>query len=491
MRILLINPALELSSGEVLNIIAPLGLGYLAAVLEKDKHEVKILDMPALSWKKPIKLKKRNRTIFRYSPSDEFLENFLTEFNPQLVGISNLVSPTEQETMEVADKIKKILPKTKVVVGGSNASVRHDYFIQNKNIDFVVVGEGEFTLRELVKMLPKERFDTILGLVYKDKNSKVKINASRPLIADLDTLPFPAWHLLPMSEYLRYHGAGVFVKRKRVATMIASRGCPNSCSFCTNEKIWTRKWRSRSVENVMAEVKTLKKLYKTEEIQFVDNNISVRKEPFMKLCRLLKKEKLSWLPSGGIAVSTLDQNVVKIMAESGCYALQFGIEHGDLGIQKRIGKIVPLESTKNIVQACHEYGIWAHGNFIVGLPGETKDTAYKSLEYAIHADLDSISFFTALPLPGSKVYREVIGDKKIDPNDLRFYVSKAKCSELSNNQIRKIIKNSFQKFILYRIKKELNPLIIWQRIRRVKSFDDVRFYFVMFKRFVKIQTEAI
>jgi len=489
MKVLLINPALELQSGEVINIIAPLGLAYIAAVLEKDKHQVKILDLPALSWKNPLKIKKGKKIISRYSPGENFIVEFLLQFSPDIVGISNLVSPTEEETIKLAGKIKKFLPQTKVVVGGSNASVRSEQFIKDPNIDFVVVGEGELTMKELLRKLSKKEFSHILGLVYKTQKGTIKINSPRPFIKDLSLLPFPAWHLLPMEEYFHYHSSGVFIKKERVATMIASRGCPNACSFCTNRKIWGSQWRSRSVSNVISEIRALKKLYRVQEIQFLDNNISVNRDLFTKLCLALKKEKIVWNPSGGMAVLTINSELIKLMAESGCYVVQFGIEHGDPQMQKRIGKIVPLEATKKLVEACHQNGIWTHGNFVVGLPGETMKTAYKSLEYAIAADLDSLSFFTALPLPGSKVFEEVIGNKKVDPDDLRFYVSKARCSQLSNSQINKIITTSFRKFLLFRIKRELNPGRFFRRIKLIRSRDDLRFYWITLGRFIQISTK--
>lgn len=488
MKVLLINPAIEVQAGEVINIIAPLGLAYIAAVLEKNRNRVKILDFPALSWKNPIKIKRGKKIIFRYSPTDDFLKEFLLNFRPKIVGISNLVSPTEGETLKLAAKIKRFLPETKIVIGGSNASVRPEVFIKNSDIDFVIVGEGEETMSELVKKLAGKKYRNILGLIYKGEKGKVRINPPRQLMKNLDKLPFPAWHLLPMEEYLHWHPAGVFIKKERAATMIASRGCPSGCSFCTNEKIWGRLWRPRSVANIIAEVRALKKNYKIEEIQFVDNNISVRKDYFIRLCRALKKEKIAWDPSGGVAVLTLDPFLIKLMAESGCYVLQFGIEHGDPEMQRRIGKIVPLQATRKLVDACRRFGIWTHGNFVVGLPGETEETAYRSLDYAIKADLDSISFFTALPLPGSRVYDQVIGKKKINPDDLRFYVSKARCSGLSNTQIRQIIKTSFRKFLSFRLKKELDPVNVLRRISQIRSFADLRFYFIMARRFIQIET---
>lgn len=488
MKILLISPPIEIlkEKGEFISIIAPLGLAYLAAVLEKEGHEVKILDCLALSARNPTKIKRGKHIFIRYSPPNSFIKKYIKDFQPSLVGISNLISPTEQETIKLAKTIKKIFPNTLTVLGGSNATSRAGFFIKIPEIDFVVSGEGEETLSELIKQIPNKKYNNIKGLTYKDSRGKVSFNPPRPFIQDLDKLPFPAWHLLPMEEYLNHQPAGIFVKRKRTITMITSRGCPNACLFCTNESMWGRVWRKRSVENVMKEIHILINTYKAQEIQFIDNNISVLKDRFINLCHALKKEKITWIPSGGIAVLTIDPNVIKLMAESGCYAIQLGIEHGDLDMQKRIGKIVPLEATKKLVRACHKYGIWTHGNFVLGLPGETVDSAQKSLEYAINADVDSVSFFTALPTPGSRLFDQ-LDFKKIDLKGLRFYISDAQCSDLPPAVLKNMIKDFFRKFLVFKIKRELNPINLFTRISQLRSFDDIRFYFIMLKRFTEIE----
>ena len=269
--------------------------------------------------------------------------------------------------------------------------------------------------------------------------------------------------------------------------MITSRGCPNGCIFCTNAAIWGRLWRPRSVENVTREIKALKNLYRIEEIQFVDNNISVLKDRYIKLCRVLKKEQLPWLPSGGLAVLTLNPQIIKLMAQSGCYAVQFGIEHGDPEMQKKIGKIVPLKATKKLTDACHRYGIWTHGNFILGLPGETEESARRSLEYAMKADLDSVSFFTALPLPGSKLFEIVNKNKKIDLAGLKFYTSNTQCSDIPPRKIKTMIKTFFKEFLLFKIKRELNPINLIKRLSSVRSLDDLKFYLIMLRRFLQIE----
>lgn len=476
MRVLLVNPPLKLMPGEFLSVVPPMGPAYIAAVLEKAGHEVKILDCLALSWRK------KSRYL---SPGTEFIKNYLLDFKPEIVGISNLLLVGEEEVIKFARLTKRLLPGAKIIVGGANASCRPNVFIKEKAVDFVAIGEGEMTMEELVqgKALAK-----IGGLIYKNQAGKPIFNPPRSLIADLDSLPPPALHLLPMEEYFYGHPAGLLYKKKRFAMVLSSRGCPFGCSFCTNATIWQRKWRGHSVARVMAEIKDLIKKYRIEEIQFMDSNMSVDKKRLISLCRELKKLHLPWIPYTGVSVLTLDRPLIRQLADSGCYALQLGIEHGDVRIQARVGKIVPLAKTKEIVAECHRVGIWTHGYFIVGLPGETLATAYRSLDYAIQADLDSVSFFTAMPLPGSRLYQQVFGNRPAKLGNLRVYFTRVRCSDLTVKQMNQVIKTSFKKFLFFKVRRELNPVNFFRRLSLIKSWDDITFYARFLARFLQIES---
>lgn len=488
MKVLLVNPPLLLYPREILPVVIPLGIAYVASFLEKKGHDVKMIDCVAESWRRPKKIRVGRQTLFRYDPGLDSWQELLGTYRPEIVGLSSLTTASEKEVLRVARLVKRILPQAKVVVGGANASARYQVLIKEKNVDFVVIGEGEETMAELVeKLFKKEKWSSILGLVFKNSREKVMVNPLRPLIKDLDSLPFPAWHLLPMAEYFHGRPAGTFCRYPRIASVTFSRGCPNGCSFCTNERIWGRRWRVRSVKNMLAEIKLLKKRYQIQEIQFLDNNIAVDKKRLAQLCRGLKKEKLSWIPAGGVAVLTLNLELIRLMAESGCYALQFGIEHGDLEMQRRIGKIVPLMATQKLVAECKKVGIWTHGNFIVGLPGETRQTAGRSLDYAMKADFDSVSFFTALPLPGSRIYEQLFGQKDFSVSSLRFYLTASRCSSLSPKEIQQIIRTSFQKFLFFRLKRELIPSQMFIRIKSLRRWGNWHFYYRICRRFLQLK----
>ncbi len=466
MKILLINPPLALFAQEFISIVPPLGLAYIAAVLEKEGHEVKILDCLALSC--------------------QLVKSHLRDFQPEIVGLSNLVFVNEQEVVKLAKLVKRWQPQTKVIVGGTNASARWQVLIKEKAIDWLAIGEGEMTMKELAG---GKNLRQINGLVWKNSQGQAVVNSPRQLMTDLDQLPLPAWHLLPMEAYSHGHPAGYLYKKNKMGFVLSSRGCPFGCNFCTNESLWQRKWRPRSVANVIAEIKLLQERYGIEEIQFMDSNISVDKKRLRELCSALKKIGLPWIPYPGVGVATLDPALIRLLADSGCYALQFGIEHGDPTMQKRIGKIVSLKQTRALVSECQKVGIWAHGYFIVGLPGETMATAYSSLDFALKANFDSVSFFTALPLPGSRLYQEVFGKKPVSLGNLRIYYSAVRCSALSLKQMRQVIKDSFRRFLWFKIRKEISSGQWWRRLSWIRSTDDLRFYWRFIKRF--FQLEAI
>jgi len=475
MKVLLVNPPLKLYKGEFLSVVPPMGPVYIAAVLEKEGHEVKILDCLALSWRK--------KTGY-LTPGASFIRKYLKDFQPQIVGISNLLLVGEKEVIKFSQLVKKVLPNTQVIVGGTNASCRSEIFISQKSIDYVAIGEGEMTMKELAAGSPVSK---IKGLVYKTRTKKPVYNPPRPLMINLDDLPLPAFHLLPMEEYFHGHPAGLLYKKKRFAMVLSSRGCPFACSFCTNATVWQRKWRGHSVERVMKEIRLLINRYQVEEIQFMDSNMSVDRSRMVRLCRELKKLSIPWIPYTGVSVLTLDRSLIRQLAASGCYALQLGIEHGDPQMQARIGKVVPLKKTQEIVAECHKVGIWTHGYFVVGLPGETLKTAYQSVNYAIKADLDSVSFFTALPLPGSRLYWEVFGSRKADFGILRVYYSTVRCSELTVSQMQVIIKNSFRRFLKFMLFRELRLFNFLRRVRQIKSSADLAFYGRFASRFLQIE----
>ena len=239
-----------------------------------------------------------------------------------------------------------------------------------------------------------------------------------------------------------------------------------NCVFCAGKKQFGN-WRSRKPENVLQEIELLMAKYGIQEIAFTDSNININKNRFKKMLELMDEKKLniSWMPWGGIFIKTFSTELVGLMKKTGCHSVYLSVEHGNPEMQKYIGKIVPMEKARTIIDECREYGIWTHGNFVLGLPGETRSTMHECLDYSIKANFDSVSFHIAIPLPGSRLYDELKVESTLDGQDLRFKTRKITWAPLSSDELTKEVKRYLVVFVLHKILSELNPRSIVQRIR--------------------------
>ena len=275
MRVCLINPPrIQPKLWGKPSIFQPLDLAYIAAVLERD-HEVKIIDAANEEWKN---LEVIDGTKYRQGLRNEDILQRLREWSPEIVGITIPFSGWCKTAYEIASLIKKENESIVTIFSGLHPSARPNDCLSSGNIDFVIIGEPEFTYQELVEVLDdghKRRLEKIKGIGY-IKDSRQFITSPRPFIHDLDSLPFPARHLLPMETYFSA------VKEKSLrgeiskpwATIITSRGCPHECIFCSVHTLMGKEWRGRSPENVVEEIKDLVQRYKIEQIDFNDENLT-------------------------------------------------------------------------------------------------------------------------------------------------------------------------------------------------------------------------
>ena len=486
MKILLVNPPSEILRQEGSGIITPLGLFYIGAVLEKAGHQVKIVDCVVQNWTNPKKFKRNGEIIHRFDVEKDFWPSLFSEFQPDLIGIANLFAASENICVELAKKLKTLSGEVKIVIGGTNASSRSKFLLRNDAVDFVVRGEGEYALRDLTQRLEKNLdFNNIAGLCYK-QNGKLFVAPDYNWVENLDELPFPAYHLLNCSIENYFNGQyPIFFVEKRILSFVTSRGCVRNCVFCSGMKNLGC-WRSRSPENVLDELSRLKQTYGIKEISFMDPNIGLHKDRFVKLMNLMKEKKinLKWSPAGGLYLQTFTPDLVKLMRETGCHSVYLAIEHGDERMQKYIGKIVPLEKVKPIVREFKKYGIWVHGNFVVGLPGETEESLESCLDYAKKADLDSVVFFIGTPLPGSRLYEEVVKDENADIGDLRWTSKNIWWTERDPDYLRATVKRFMISFVKFRIISEFKPKNIFWRLKNFR-FGNIKVYWKTMKRFLE------
>lgn len=363
-------------------ITPPLGLGYISSYLKRAGHEVIFID----GLNRGIS----NREIVRLARDCE------------IVGISVLTD----YFLQVKDLVKQLKYAGKIVVlGGVHPSVSPQKALDETGGDFVIVGEGEESMTELVDSLEKGKDTRKIPGVY-SKSGKKFFKPRQP-IRELDSLPFPDWRSMNPRLYQKApHGA--LIKNFPVAPITSSRGCPYECTFCASPMFWCKRIRYRSPENVVDEIEYLVKNFGVKEIHFEDDNLTLKREHIEQICKLIleRKIRISWATPNGIRADKVDEDLLRLMKKSGCYYVVFGIESGNQEILKNIKKHETLEDIEKAVRLANKVGMLTQGFFIFGLPGESEKTIKNSINFAKKIPLDRAQFLILDLLPGSELWLE-------------------------------------------------------------------------------------
>jgi anaerobic magnesium-protoporphyrin IX monomethyl ester cyclase len=356
----------------------PLGLAYVAAACEAAGAKVRIFDY----------------IVSRYTP--EKLARALEEFKADVVG-STAVTMNFTDAARIIRDAKRIRPSIVTMMGGPHVS----FDIENTlkvwpELDIIVLGEGEQTLAELVPVLgDPSKWEGISGIAFR-KDGAVCVTPGRPLIENLDTLPRPARHLLPISRYL---ALGFPV------SLITSRGCPNKCIFCLGRKMVGFRARFRDPKLVVDEIEEILS-YGFTRINVADDLFTANKERVRILCAEIRKRGVKFAWSAFARVNTVDREILEIMKDAGCDSISFGIESGNAEMLKRIRKGITLEQAREATKICKEAGIITHASFMVGLPGETLETLRDTTTFAEELDI-VFGYHFLVPFPGTTVREEL------------------------------------------------------------------------------------
>ena len=389
MKIVLINPRLRAWSP---NIWVPLGLAYIAAVLEKEGHTIKIIDMNE---------KKLN---------DDDLRANLKE-DVDLVGITGMITEY-QKILRIIDIAKDGFPDRKVILGGPLATTLPQQLLEQSKADFIVIGEGENTTPALIHAIEHGSDITkIRGIAYK-KGEQIVINEPARQIDNIDTIPFPARYLLDMSKYIRNHFESFGFEidgfdKIQSTNLTSSRGCPYNCTFCFKD-MWGYKWRGRSAETIIAEMDLLNDKYNVNGFFFVDDLFVLDKKRVFEFASLLRKSGLDviWYCNG--RANLMQKDMLKAMHDAGCIGIAYGIESGNQSILDLMKKNITIDQAKSVVKWTKEIKIKAAGYFMIGMLGETKETIMDTINFAKELDLDFYGFSITTPLPGTELYTEAI-----------------------------------------------------------------------------------
>ena len=413
MRICLINPPrIQPKLWGKPSVFQPLDIAYVAALLEK-QHEVQIIDVPAEGWKN---LEQIDGTKYRQGLKNEEIAIRIRQWLPDVVGITIPFSGWWKPASEVASIVKSIDKDIITVLSGLHPSARPADCIMHPNIDFVVIGEPELTVFELAGVLEQgnvEDLKKVRGIAF-IKNGETIITSPRSVIQNLDSLPFPARHLLPMEAYFAAVKENPLRGeiRKPWAAMLTSRSCPYDCVFCSLHTVMGKKWRGRSPENVVDEIEQLVHTYHVKQIDFVDENMTLDKKRMETICDLIVKRGLDieWYTPNGVRADTLDENLLRKMKASGCKKIRVAPESGvQRVVDQIIKKNLDLKSVEQAVVLCKKVGIKVGCFFVIGLIGETKEDIKASINFAYklrRLGADSFYFSYATPVYGTELYEQ-------------------------------------------------------------------------------------
>lgn len=389
----------------------PIALLYIGGYLTRQGLKVKIIDVPL---KKQVRDKKfimsRDNTlkVIHKTMIDE-----IRKVKTKIVGIT-CYTPEYFEVLKLAKEIKEIDDSIKIIVGGIHSTLYpEDFLEQNVGIDICVIGEGEITMYELCQSilgLNNIIFEDINGIAYFDhKTNNVIRTPTRLLSEKLDNVSYPDYSLIDMDYYTNaspYSIRGCFL---RSMYLLATRGCPSQCTFCVSKKLQQftgggKYSRVRSAESLINELRELKSKYKIDSFYFIDDLFTINKENVKRFCELLDKEKLNLLWGCSSKVSTLNEEIIKLMSESGCIQIDFGIERGSDEALKVIKKGINIEMITNIFNLCKKYKIRTFANMLINIPNETDkdlDDIDKIIKI-LNPEIVSINIFT--PYLGTEIY---------------------------------------------------------------------------------------
>ncbi|MFZ3060703.1 MAG: radical SAM protein [Candidatus Methanoperedens sp.] len=424
----------------------PLFLAYAAAVLEKNKLDVELIDC-------------RPNYI-----DINTLKKMITD-NVGLIVLQTS-TPSIESDIKTAEDLKQEFPEAKIALVGPHPTIFDQEILQsNAAIDYIARGEYDYTLKDLAFSIESNQDAMNIEGITLRKGTEIIRTKDRPLIQNLDELPFPARHFLPIEEYYE----PLFIGKPTIR-LISSRGCPFNCTFCLwPQTMYGRKVRTRSPKNVVDEIQYLFNEYKIKEYYFDDDTFTVSKKHVESICEEIKKRQID-IPFDCLGrVDMVSKEMLEKMADAGCITIRYGVESSSQDILNMANKKITIEQIKNAFEMTKKVGIQTHATVMFGLPGETKDTINKTIKFILELDPDYVQFAIATPYPGTEFYNLAKSKGWLIAKDWQEYDpianSVVQYPDLDKTEIENAIHDAYKAFY-FRTK------YIIKRFRFAKSFSD-------------------
>jgi len=475
LKILLVSPESKTWSSRK---HIPLGLGYLAAVLEREGHQVQLWD-----------------TTVEQQPLGEILDR--ERFD--LVGVTS-VTPLIHEAWDAAHEAR--VRDTITILGGPHPTLMPGESLAQPDVDMVVRGEAEETILDIVRGLEADRgeldaptgarrfrsssWTEIAGLSFRNSGGDIVHNSPRKPPQDLDGLPFPAHHLYKIERYTNLQPlTDGLDPQARAYTIITSRGCPYQCIYCSKAVTGTT-WRPRSPENVVGEWRKLVVDLKATEIGVTDDVMTLDIKRAKRICQLIIDEGLNtvpWITIHGIRADNTDPELFQLMKSAGCRRVGFGVESGNQRVLDIMKKNQTIDDVRHAFRNARRAGLQTIGFFIFGLPGDNEESMDDTIRLALELDPDLANFMIAAPFPGTELYQMVLEDGELFSHDWRDFAihdEKARfvIGELTAELVERKWHEAYRRFYLRPsrlLRKGLTPEF-WRRLPTYVS--DARRFFM-------------
>ncbi len=441
-----ISPFRWLRIKPLVNVVPSPSLLYLAPFVIEDGHEVVYLEGLFHTFENALRK--------------------LRDMNPDLVGVT-ITSVDWENSRWMLNELKREFPRTIFVAGGIHPTLWGARCLEEcDGIDYIVFGEGEHTFRELVGAVSRgDSPEGVQGIIYRSGGEIVRTQP-RPVVEDIDTLPFPAHHLAPASDYLP---SPTFYNRLPHANIIGARGCPYECIFCHTD----RHTRMRSAGNIVDEIQWLVENQGVRDIAFWDDTFTLSEKRVNAFCEEILRRGIDVDWAVNARVDRVTEGMLRRMKEAGCWRILFGIESG---VQKNLDtlkKRTTLDQIRSAVSATSALGMEAYGTFMFGIPGETFEEGLATIDFACSLDLDYAVFVNLTPLPGSEVYNDLLAGRikpsKFTRDRFNFKNVSFVPDGMTEEQIRFLIQQGHKRFYM-------RPRLVWKKIRRMRSLLDLRKY---------------
>lgn len=450
LKVSLIYPGISVTErygrdiGDIGGKQAPLGLLYLSSFLRQNGFQTQVIDAEALKL------------------SDNAILEQLADFSPDAVAIS-MTTVAFRNSVSLAGKFHLEFPGRPLIVGGAHVTANPFQTMECKDFDIGILREGEMTLFELLnisfgkrgickkKDICSHKLAEIKGIVYRDKEGLIQLTEPREYIKDIDSLPYPDRDALPDIKLYR-PPVGCYQENFSVS-MITSRGCPYQCVFCDNNT-FGRKIRWFSPDYVVGEIEHVIKKYGAKEISFVDDTFPANRKRFVKILELIKERQLKFVWTCMANVNDLDEELLKLMKEAGCWQIAVGIESGDDKILKLIQKGITVAKVREVVETADKLGIMMKGFFMLGHPGETLETLNKTINFGLTLPLTDLTCTIVTPIRGTVLFDMAVSgkygkfDEEADSSRLNYWEPVFVPDGLTEDDLYSAQRDFFKRFYL-------------------------------------------